>query len=269
MKNVLNEYLVGSLLVVLMGASLPAKAIDSASYFRVWQGFSKSNLNSDQFLNEIPSFMKATVDIYQEKALNNYIVVIPPANKPSYIPDELALVALSSKESYEAIRSTPEGRAYADRHWDVFNKENSKSAVLINYRTQKPSSLVHNTAYDMIGNQINWASGYNAVFIGTKKLNLSSSAFLQHLQKHIELAQAVMEPKGLRGYILIANDQYEIAYLNWSSKEAHDQAVKSSDGAAVFADARDFMDVLMYQEAKAFSAGQSVFSGEAYSTLQF
>lgn len=261
-------FLQGFLVMALIGTAFSAQAIETAAYFRVWQGFSKPTLSPDQFLNELPAFMKETVELYRERALNNYIVVIPPANKPAFIPDELALVALSSKENYDAIRKTPEGQAYSNRHWDVFNKDNSKSAAMINYKLQKPAGLVHNTAYDMLGNEINWARGYNVAFIGTKKQGLSSAEFLQHLQKHIELAKSVMEPQGLLGYIVIANDQYEVAYLNWTSKSAHDLAAQSSGGEAVFADAQKFMDVLMYQEALTFQAGQAVSAGQAYSTLQ-
>lgn len=261
-------FLQGFLLMTLIGTALSVQAVETAGYFRIWQGFSKPTLTSEQFLNELPSFMRETVELYRERALNNYIVVIPPANKPAFIPDELALVALNSKENYDAIRSTPAGQAYSNRHWDVFNKDNSKSAAMINYKLQKPASLTHNTAYDMLGNEINWARGYNTVFIGIKKQGLSSAEFLQHLQKHIEQARSVMEPKGLLGYIVIANDQYEVAYLNWDSKDAHDLAAQSSGGEAVFADAQKIMDILMYQEACAFQAGRAVSAGQAYSTLQ-
>lgn len=264
----------GILTVVFAGLFTNAKAIasaqtiDKAAYFRVWQGFQKQELTSEQFLNELPSFMKDTVDIYQERALNNYIVIIPPIHKPAFIPDELALVALNTKVNYETIRNTPEGQKYSARHWDVFNKDNSKSATLINYTIEKPTNLSSNTAYDMIGNEINWASGFNTVFIGTKKSELSSVQFLQHLQKHLELAKTVLMPKGLLGYIVIANENYEVAYLNWSSKQAHEQASQSQDAQAVFADAGEIMDTLMYEEAQAIQAGQTVTGGRAYSTLQ-
>lgn len=53
------------------------------------------------------------------------------------------------------------------------------------------------------------------------------------------------------GYIIIGNENYEIAYLNWESKLAHELASQSPDGIAVFADAKEIMDVFMYQEALA------------------
>src|SRR5688572_13444607 len=104
--------------ILIWSGCVSAQSVDIANYYRVWQGFQKSEMTNAEFLNVLSSFMKATVDLYKSKALNNYIVIIPPAVKPSFVPDELALVALSSKEDYDLIRSTPEGQAYSARHWD-------------------------------------------------------------------------------------------------------------------------------------------------------
>lgn len=267
-----EEYmkLMKSLLLVAMiwGSNVSAQTIDSANYFRVWQGFQRSELTPSEFHASVADFMKLTVDLYKGRALNNYIIIIPPAIKPSYIPDELALVALSSKDSYDQIRATPEGQAYSAKHWDVFDKNTSKSAPLIDFTSANPSELIHQTAYDMIGRPNNWATGYSTVFIGTKKAGMTSESFLSRLQAHVKLAKSVMVPKGLKGYIFIANENYEIAYLNWESKEAHDAAGATEGGQSVFNDAKEIMDVLMYQEAKSFNAGDAISAGQGYSTLQ-
>lgn len=257
------------MIAVLMMVSIAAKAESQAQYFRVWQGFQRVDLSCEEFLGQLPAFMKETVDLYKETALNNYIVVMPPQNRPSYIPDELALVALSSKEEYQRIRATPEGQRYTERHWDIFDKNKSQSVQhFIDYSNERPIELVSNSAYDMIGQKISWASGANFVFIGTRKVGLSPQEYLSRLQSHVEMAKAVMGPKGLRGYIIIANENYEVAYLNWDSKEDHDAAVSSVEGQAVFRDADQFMDTLMYEPALPFRAGQSIKSGAAYSTMQ-
>ncbi len=264
-----------SLGIVLVSGYYVQASDDETNYFRVWQGFKRAEFSSAEFLSELPQFMKDTVDIYTDlytfgvMPLNNYIVVVPPQNKPDFIPDELALVALNSEQDYRKIRKTQEGQWYSDRHWDLFQKGVSKSVdPLINYAQEKPSELFHQYSYDMIGKPINWSNGFNAVFIGLRKTSVSQKEFLIHLRKHVELAKTVMVPKGLRGYVVIADKNYEIAYLNWSSKEVHDQAGKSHEGEAVFTDAGSFMDVLMYQEAVPFQAGKSISFGQAYSTLQ-
>ena len=257
----MKQFLLGMIMTVLAAQT---QAVETAGYFRAWQGFTKAGMTSTQFIGELPAFMKDTVNIYRERALNNYIVVIPPVVNPAYVPDELALVALNTKENYDAIRATPEGQAYSARHWDVFNKDISKSAT----PSPLPAALAHNQAYDVIGEQINWARGVTYVFIGTKKSAFTAEQFLKELYNHVALAKKVMLPKGLRGYIIIANENYEVAYLNWDSKAAHDSAGQSEDGKGVFADANRIMDMLMYQEAVPFNAGSPVTSDKAYSTMQ-
>ncbi len=256
------------IMLTMLNAEPPVQ-LDKANYFRVWQGFKHPDLTSEQFVATFPPFMKETVTIYGGRALINYIVVIPPADKPAYVPDEFALVALTSKQDYELIRATPEGQNYLARHWIFFDKSKSKSAdPLVNYEKDHPASLAHNTSYDMISNPMNWATGYNAVFIGTRKSGLDATQFLTRLKSHVELTKSVMVPMGLNGYIFIANEQYEIAYLNWESKEKHDQAGQTPEAQAAFKDAEEFMDVLLYTQAVPFQAGSPIQPGKAYSTLQ-
>lgn len=256
------------LIAVIWSQNVNAQSIDTANYFRVWQGFQRAALTRPQFFESVAEFMKLTVDLYKGRALNNYIVIIPPLTKPSYVPDELALVALSSKDSYDQIRATPEGQAYSAKHWDVFDRNTSKSAPLVDFTAVNPARLQNQTAYDMIGRPNNWAEGYTTAFIGTVKHGISGESFLARLHRHVKLAKNTMVQKGLKGYIFIANENYEIAYLNWESKDSHDAAGASEGGKQVFDDAKEFMDVLMYQEAKSFTAGEAIRGGESYSTLQ-
>jgi hypothetical protein len=235
-----------------------------AGYFRVWQGFQRPDISPTQFITELPRLMKATPQVYPGETLSNYIVVIPPKNSPAFIPHELALVALSSENTYKKIRSTPAGQAYGDLHWEMFDKNISKSAPFAIYDDVRTKRLMSGVSYDMIGEAIDWSLGYTTVFIGLRKPNLPTAEYLLHLQSHVELAKQVMAPQGLRGYIFIANENYEVAYLNWTSKQAHDAAGTSDGGKKVFADAGEFMDVLMYQEPTQYR-GQPVDFNKVYS----
>ena len=225
-------------------------AADSSNYFRVWQGFKKDSINYEQFNEGLPRLMQETIDLYNIDYLNNYMVIIPPANKPDFIPDELALVGLSSKADYDFVKSTERGQAYMNMHGDYFQRGASKSARgVVNYKTEQPLELKNELAYDMIGKPIDWSVGYNRIIIGVKKPTLSQSEYKIELKKHIELAQKKMEPLGLKGYIVIANDQYEVAFLSWESKSAFERALENQNGIDVFVDAERIMDILMNQEA--------------------
>ena len=257
---------VGLCLALLLSSI--SQGASPAGYFRVWEGFQKPGLTRDKFLGELPQFMADTVSLYGGRALSNYIVVVPPESKPSFIPDELALVALTNEVDYRKIRATPEGQKYSDRHWDVFDKATSRSAPqFIDYSSVQPPELVSGAAYDMIGQSIDWATGYTLAYIGIRKDSISTPEYLRRLKAHLELAKRSMVPQGLRGYIATVHDQYEVAYLNWPTKEAHDRAVQSEASQVVFADAQEFMNPLMYQEAISVLAGVSVTAGAVYSTV--
>ncbi|MEZ4742928.1 MAG: type 1 glutamine amidotransferase domain-containing protein [Bdellovibrionota bacterium] len=239
-----------------------------ATYFRVWQGFKKDQLSQGQFLKELPAFMKETVDLYKEKALNNYIVVIPPANKPEYIPDELALVALSSEEDYREIRATKHGKEYSTRHWDIFNKSKSSSSKhFIDYTKEKPKALNNNWVYDMTARPIDWSKGYSVIHIGTRKNHLPKNEFLERVNEYAITAKQNLEPLGMNAYIFLVNDNYEIAYINWESKKSHDIAFKSTEAKKVIKDANSIFDQLMYQEFNPFVAGSKINMKKAYSTV--
>ncbi len=230
-------------------------AQSAANYYRVWQGFQRPDISGTQFLGELSGFMKDTIQIYEGRALSNYIVVIPPKDSPAFLPHEFALVALTSEAAYRQIRSTPEGKHYSDRHWDVFDKTLSKSAPFVVYDRARVKKLEHNVSYDMFGHPLNWSLGHTVVFVGLRKPEVSKQDFMARLQNHIELARDVMAPRGLRGYIVVANENYEVAYLNWNSKRNHDQAVESAAGKLVFGDAEGFMNPLMYQEPQIYRGG--------------
>jgi hypothetical protein len=102
-----------------------------ANYYRVWQGFKRSDVTYNDYMKILPSFMEATVDIYKNRALNQYLVAIPPKNKPDFVPDEFALVALHNEDIYRQIRKTKEGKAYGAAHWDVFQKGSSSSSKMV------------------------------------------------------------------------------------------------------------------------------------------
>lgn len=228
-----------------------ACASPQAGYYRVWQGFKKQNLNENDFQQKIPAFMNATIQVYTG-VLNNYLVALPPKNKPSFVPDEFALVALRSEQDYRQIRSTPSGQIYSDQHWDVFNKENSRSAPYEFFGLNSPAVLEHNRAYDMIGEAIDWKQGHSTFFIGLRKNNLTSAEYLRWLSQHVSEVARVLRPYGLRGYIVIANENYEVAFMNWSSAEARTAAFTTAEGQKIRADISIYMDRLQSSQMQKF-----------------
>lgn len=243
--------------------SVSALSAPQAHYYRVWQGFMKSDLSMtyDSFLSQLPGFMNKTLDLYQDH-LNNYLVAVSPQHKPDFIPDEFALVALESEDSYKTIRATPEGKAYGDSHWEIFNKENSAS---VTYTSQIPAILESNKSYDLISKPVDWKSGYTVFFIGVRKESITVNDFLTKLSTHIRDVSQSLASQGLLGYIVIANENYEVAYMNWKSKSAMEQAFVTNSGQRVQAQAEEIMTTVQYSTSEKFN-GKSVEAGHFYKT---
>jgi hypothetical protein len=256
-----------SVAALLFSLSSNVLADSKANYYRVWQGFKRPELSESKFQATLPSFMNTTIRIYTDhRALNEYLVGVTPRKKPAFVPDEFALVALDSEEHYKEIRATSEGKAYGESHWTLFDARRSKSASLIRYFQENPESLRSNTAYDMTGTPHDWSQGHTTFFLGLKKNGISSEEFLIRLKKHIELVAKELAPLGLHGYVIIANEQYEAAYMNWPDVRTMEVAFQSETGSMVRKDAESFMEFLQWSAPEAFN-GRSISAGHFYQTI--
>ncbi len=221
---------------------------NTAQYFRVWQGFTRSDLSHDTFMEKLPSFMEATVVLYKGKGLNNYFVIVPPKEKSKFIPDELALVAFESEQAYKTVRETPAGQAYSNSHWEIFNKETSKSDSP-KLPMQLPEKLENNKAYGVLGDLVDWTQGYTTAFIGERRDGeFSKEAFLDKLLTHVVLAKNTFSKLGLKGYVILSNEEYEVAYMNWESKLSLEEALKTEGGKAVVNDGNSFLNPIFYRD---------------------
>jgi hypothetical protein len=251
----LNAYIFSILTII----SHWALAASEASYYRVWQGFIKQGLSNNNFQTQLPAFMKIGPALYGD-ALNGYFVAMPPYIKPHFLPDEFALLALKDEATYRTIRATPEGIAYGDAHWTIFDKEKSKSLPL---EMNIPSSLVSKTAYDLMGTSNDWGSGFTTFFIGLKKHDQTPEQFLKSLSDHVKLVSDSFKSMGLKGYIIIADEQYEVAYMNWASAEAMNLAFSSSAGKAVADDESRVFNTIQWMTDSPFD-GVSVAPNSFY-----
>lgn len=235
-------------LSLFLGVSSSAQTVD---YFRLWQGFKAPSLNDELFLKELPSFMNETVDLYgrQNQILNSYLVVIPPQDKPSFVPDEFALVVLDSEDKYKAIRQTESGKKYSDRHWGVFDRQNSMSArEVFEWEKQIPETLTSGSAHWILGKGQDWSKGYTTVFLGSRRSEITESDFLNRMHGILLTTKQTMQPMGLMAYVVLITKDYEIAFFNWESKDLHDKAAWSEEGLNNYYQSHFLLKRLMYTE---------------------
>lgn len=242
------------LLSVIVASTLTATFWDgeamAAPYYRFWRGFKRSDMSSHEFKSELAKhFMPATVEINKGKGLLSYLVTIPPRSHAG-IPDELALVRYESEEAYKRQRATPEGQAYGEMHWEVFEKEISKSLVPSVYQAGELLKL--ETAYDMLGKEVDWQKGYSTVYIGLRKSTIEREDFIDGIRKHVVDVTNALKSQGLQGYIVLMTSEYEIAYMNWPSQAVATSAFESKEAKAFIKDAQLILSPLQYSEAKNF-----------------
>lgn len=147
--------------------------VSEASFNRLWVGFKKSEVTTTAFLNGLnQSFFKETIEVGGGKGLLAYQPFV--TSMAHDLPDEIALVTYASEEAYKAIRSTPAGAAYGERHWDYFDKTTSKSTVSVPYQGE----LVEASAYELYPSFVDWSKWTTVVTIyqRTSKTDLKQIA---------------------------------------------------------------------------------------------
>lgn len=91
------------------------------------------------------------------------------------------------------------------------------------------------------------ASGHTTFFIGYREDFIPRSSFTKFLDHHLKLVWETFRDKGLRGYYVLATQDYEIAVMNWKSEEDMNRAF-TEKGAEITADAQKFMRSLVWEK---------------------
>lgn len=89
--------------------------------------------------------------------------------------------------------------------------------------------------------QVNWAQGYNAVYVGTRLPLFDRQTYLERLTVHVNQVKANFGKTGLLGYAVYTDGDHEIAYINWTSEQAMNDTFASPIGKLIMGDAGSFM----------------------------
>ena len=218
-------------------------------YYRFWQGWKRTDLTSEQFLNRLRSFMPLTPQTHAKNGLVGYTVGIPPRNSAPWIADEFALVTYQSEAVYQRAKATPEGQKYAAAHWELFQRGPSKSAVPQRVDPRKRIRVQLGQAYDVLSMPVNWRQGYTTFYFGVRRKGLSNNDFAQGMSQHVELVKRGFYPQGMRGYVILVTDRYEIAYQNWASEAHFRKAMQSNAAKYIQKQGQPYLKTFMFRPA--------------------
>ncbi len=228
-------------------------------FYRVFRGVRLASVPGDVFTRVLgEKFIPAAPQTHAKNGLVGYVPALPPKGAPAGTPDEIAIVIYESEEVYNLARNTPEGKAYADLHWQFFDKERTKSGAARPFGRE----LAADSPADILGCGLDWQAGHTMVYIGQRRPSISRERFLLEITNHVARARDAFKPQGLDGYIVSATEDQEIAFQHWKRKEQMERALASEDGKAVAADAARIFENVMWAEAAPFAGaidyGQAV-----------
>ena len=112
----------------------------------------------------------------------------------------------------------------------------------------KAETLYTNQIIHVIPFSPKWKEEYTNIYIGEKKPGISSSDFLKKLAKHVQNTKNTLEPAGLNGYLVLSNGNYEMALMNWKSKEAADGSSKTKGYDEAITEAGELMNPVLFGE---------------------
>jgi hypothetical protein len=150
-------------------------------------------------------FMPFTVQMQRQYGLTAYLPAVLPESKESTVPDEVALVFYRTQECYHQAKRSVGGRAYSELHDLVFDMPASRSGFPILLAADE---ITPDQPYHLFERSIDWQTGYCRLFVGTRKTDARSDAFLAGVAKAARRVQA--DPRSLDAAIFSATSDWVV-----------------------------------------------------------
>lgn len=190
---------------------------------RFWRGFKQDGLTRNEIEKNInETFISKITEVGGGRGLLAYRPSFYTDNKPTFIPDEIALIAYADAETYTAIRSTKEGSLYGPLHFEKgyfvqTHSDGYKSGSLVGELYQGKVEIVPEGRAYILGNtDTNWQAGVSLRRTLFPKQNLSSA----QVQSYLNEIESNMTPLELKGAIILVDPQYLIVMLNARNQKA-------------------------------------------------
>ena len=145
---------------------------------RVWRGFRLGSVAPQDFLAALGSvFIPVTAQLQSLHGLTAYLPTVMPLDKPSGVPDEVALVFYRTRKAFDDTELTVPGRACSSLHSTVFGVPPSEGSF--------PSALAESLKFDMpyylFADQADWMIGFTQVFAGSRPAKMTALDFASGL----------------------------------------------------------------------------------------
>lgn len=206
---------------LFIGSNYPISAAETVTFKRFWRGYQKTDLTSFDFLDKINTrIVPATRELFSKPSgLLSYHPVVTNSQAlvpSSLVAEEYAFLQYTDEETYRTFRATPDGVAYTDVHWELFDKDRSKSAIVEPF-----VGKIENThAYDLIAKEVDWKKGDTLFSIYVRKSGISDLDYHQSLSNFFSDSRSLATGWGLRASIVLVMPDHVALYENWKSVKA-------------------------------------------------
>ena len=137
--------------------------------------------------------------------LTAYLPAVLPELHQSGLPDEVALVFYHTQECYREAKRCIGGRAYSELHELAFDMSASHSEFPQLLAADK---ITPDQPYHLFERSVDWQTGYSRLFVGTRKADAGSDAFLAGVAKVARQVQA--DPRSLDAAIFSATSDWVV-----------------------------------------------------------
>ncbi|MEZ0372892.1 MAG: hypothetical protein ACAI44_27620, partial [Candidatus Sericytochromatia bacterium] len=181
------------LLVLATGPNLPATATPAipqlksgVPLYRVFRGFRRADITHEAFVQDLQTrFIPAVARTHAKNGLVAYLPALPPEPHPPTLPDEVAIILYESEPVYQQAKATPEGQAYSALHWEIFDKQRSRSVTAVSLESTQ-NRLQADVGYDLMQLPTDWQQGHSTFFIGWRQRGVPVADFLPRLTAHVK-----------------------------------------------------------------------------------
>jgi hypothetical protein len=248
---------------LILGSLIASFDSQAASYKRFWRGYSRPDLSSQQFVADVNNkIIPATRELFSKPSgLESYQPVISNMQASSHSPlvaAEFALLQYEAEDTYKKFRETPEGVAYGNLHWEMFDRTTSKSAVVEAYS----GAVAATHAYDLLGQDIDWKTAHTYFTIYTRDSDTSEVEFLKVVENYLDETRSQASDYGLQALIVLVMNDHIAVYEAWEKSTSRSQYHEALDsdmptGETSLRDVSDVpMDIPLHRKTGLIWPGQ-------------
>ena len=177
-----------------------------ADSVRVFRGRKKPGARRDMFVERLGRvFIPITIQMQRLYGLTAYLPAILPESKESTTPDEVALVFYRTQACYHEAKRCIGGRAYSELHELAFDMSASSSGFP---KLLAEDKITPDQPYHLFERSIDWQTGYSRLFVGIRKADAGSDAFLAGVAKVAQQVQT--DPRSLDAAIFSATRDWVV-----------------------------------------------------------